>query len=96
MGVGSQPPAAGGGPDLRGRRPSQPGESPQRPAGKLGESAETAPARPPSPAAAASEEDEVSDSDPAVSQSDLVGLNVVLSTFKGKVIEEIDKTSGGQ
>ena len=95
-GVGSQPPAAGGGPDLRGRRPSQPGESPQRPAGKLGESAETAPARPPSPAAAASEEDEVSDSDPAVSQSDLVGLNVVLSTFKGKVIEEIDKTSGGQ
>ena len=95
-GVGSQPPAAGGGPDLRGRRPSQPGESPQRPAGKLGESAGTAPARPPSPAAAASEEDEVSDSDPAVSQSDLVGLNVVLSTFKGKVIEEIDKTSGGQ
>ena len=95
-GVGSQPPAAGGGPDLRGCRPSQPGESPQRPAGKLGESAGTAPARPPSPAAAASEEDEVSDSDPAVSQSDLVGLNVVLSTFKGKVIEEIDKTSGGQ
>jgi len=33
---------------------------------------------------------------PAASQSDLVGLNVVLSTFKGKVIEEIDKTSGGQ
>ena len=95
-GVGSQPPAAGGGPDLRGRRPSQPGESPQRPAGKLGESAGTAPARPPSPAAAASEEDEVSDSDPAVSQSDLVGLDVVLSTFGGTVIEEIDKTSGGQ
>ena len=95
-GVGSQPPAAGGGPDLRGRRPAQPGESLQRPAGKPGESAGTAPARPPSPAAAASEEDEVSDSDPAVSQSDLVGLNVVLSTFKGKVIEEIDKTSGGQ
>ena len=40
-------------------------------------------------------EDEVSLSDPTISHSDLVGIDVVLSTFDGTVIEEIARTDGG-
>ena len=40
-------------------------------------------------------ESDVSLSDPTISQSKLVGLDVVLSTFDGTIIEEIARTDGG-
>lgn len=40
-------------------------------------------------------ESDVSQSDPTISQSKLVGLDVVLSTFDGTIIEEIARTDGG-
>ena len=39
--------------------------------------------------ASADEGDEVSADDPTIAQSNLVGIDVVLDTFKGTVIEEI-------
>jgi hypothetical protein len=41
------------------------------------------------------EDDQVSPDDPTVAQSDLVGLEVVLSTFNGTVIEEKPVEGGG-
>lgn len=41
------------------------------------------------------EEEEVSLNDPTISQSRLVGIDVVLETFKGAIIEEIPRNNGG-
>lgn len=42
------------------------------------------------------DEDEVSASDPTISQSDLVGIDVVLDTLKGAIIEEKPRENGSE